>query len=95
MGERDLNGLRRAAIAGVSEALGAAGAAGEVESGLMELSRATFELLGDRRAHLRPGALQHGERQFFVAGIFLVSSDRQSHVLVAEHGFPPAQHRLR
>ncbi len=95
MGERDLNELRAAAIARVSEALLAAEAAGDVESGLMELSRATFELLGDRRAHLRPGALKDGERQFFVSGFFLVSSDRQSHVLVAEHGFPPAQHRLR
>ncbi len=94
MGERDLNGLRAAAIAGVSEALLAAGAASEAESGLMALSRATFELLGDRQAHLKPGALKDGEHQFFVSGFFLVSPDRQSHVLVAEHGFPPEQHRL-
>ncbi len=58
MGERDLNGLRAAAIAGVSEALLAAEAAGDAESGLMELSRATFDLLGDRQAHRRPGALK-------------------------------------
>ncbi len=94
MGERDLNGLRAAAIAGVSEALLAAEAASDAESGLMELSRATFDLLGDRQAHRRPGALKDGEQQFFVSGFFLVSSDRQSHVLVAEHGFPPEQHRL-
>ena len=67
---------------------------GEVEAGLMELSRATFELLGDRRAHLRPGALKDGEQQFFVSGFFLVSSDRQTHVLVAEHGFPPCSTNL-
>ena len=38
--------------------------------------------------------MKDGEHQFFVSGFFLVSPDRQSHILVAEHGFPPAQHRL-
>lgn len=94
MSERDLIGFRAAAIARVSEALRAAEAAHDAEAGLIELSGATFELLGDRAAHLRPGALQDGEHQFFVSGVFLVSPDRQSHILVAEHGFPPVQHRL-
>jgi signal transduction protein with GAF and PtsI domain len=30
-----------------------------------------------------------------VSGIFLITADRQHKLLVAEHGVPPAQHRLR
>jgi signal transduction protein with GAF and PtsI domain len=30
-----------------------------------------------------------------VSGIFLITADRQHHLLMAEHGVPPAQHRLR
>ena len=94
MGERDLTNFRATAITRISEALRAAEAAADAESGLLALSRATFELLGDPSAHLRSGALKDGAHQFLVSGFFLVSPDRQSHILVAEHGFPPAQHRL-
>jgi GAF domain-containing protein len=51
--------------------------------------------LGDKAAHLHPGGLKTGERQFVVSGIFLITADRQHNLLVAEHGFPPEQHRLR
>jgi hypothetical protein len=36
-----------------------------------------------------------GTCQFIVSGIFLITADRQHNLLIAEHGFPPAQHRLR
>ena len=62
---------------------------------LATLAAATQGVLGDKEAHLRPGGLRAGERQFVVAGIFLITPNRQHHLLVAEHEFPPEQHRLR
>jgi signal transduction protein with GAF and PtsI domain len=38
--------------------------------------------------------LKDGERHFFVGGVFLTAPDDASHLLVAEWGFPPEQHRL-
>jgi GAF domain-containing protein len=66
----------------------------DVEAGLSLLTRAAMDQLGDLEAHLKPGALKPGERHFRVAGVFLVTPDRTRHLLVAEHGFPPEQHRL-
>jgi hypothetical protein len=66
-----------------------------VERALRHLTAATREVLGDGEAHLRPGGLGKGERQFTLSGIFLITPDRRHNLLVAEHGFPPEQHRLR
>ncbi len=66
----------------------------DAESALACCTRAALETLGDEHAHLRPGALKPGERQFRISGVFLVKPDASGHVLVAEHGFPPEQHRL-
>jgi len=95
MTERDIHALRAEALARLAEATQAANSAPDVESALRDLTAATQEVLGDKEAHLRPGGLRVGERQFTNAGIFLIIPDRQHHLLVAEHGFPPEQHRLR
>lgn len=50
--------------------------------------------LGDREAHLRPGALDPGQTQFLVAGGFLVTPDGRHQMLVGNTGFPPEQERL-
>ena len=88
-----------ASFADVLEALGRATQAGLAASGPEEALRHITGLgpllLGDREAELRPGALKPGERQFTVSGAFLVTPDRRHNVLLAEHGFPPEQHRLR
>jgi hypothetical protein len=73
-----------------AEALDAAGP----EAAIQALARGCFDLLGDREAHLRPGALKPGERQYFVAGAFFVVPDRRHHMLVGSLGFPPEQQRL-
>jgi hypothetical protein len=73
-----------------TEALDAAGP----EEAMHALARGCFDLLGDREAHLKPGALKEGERQFFVAGAFFVLPDRRYHMLVGSLGFPPEQRRL-
>jgi hypothetical protein len=95
MTERDVHALRAQALARLAEATRAANDAPDVESALRHLTAATQEVLGDKEAHLRPGGLRAGERQFTNSGIFLIPPDCQFNFLVAEHGFPPEQHRLR
>ncbi|MSP97917.1 MAG: GAF domain-containing protein [Betaproteobacteria bacterium] len=63
-------------------------------SAMRILMRGCFETLGDRQAHLTPGALLPGERQYFVAGTFFVTPDRRYHMLCGNVGFPPEQERL-
>ena len=83
----------------IVRALGGAAHAAAAESGaeaaLRHVTALGPALLGDRDAEHRPGALKPGERQFTVCGAFMVTPDRQHNLLVAEHGFPPEQHRLR
>ena len=95
MTERDIHALRAEALATLAEATPAANEALDVESALRNLTAATQAVLGDKGAHLRPGGLRAGEHQFTDAGIFLITPDRPYNLLVAEHGFPPEQHRLR
>jgi hypothetical protein len=64
------------------------------EEAMRVLAQACWDTLGDREAHLRPGALRDGERQFFVAGVFIVTPDERSHMLVGNVGFPTEQERL-
>src|SRR5882724_5744481 len=95
MTARDVHALRAEALATLAEATRAANGAPDVESALGHLTTATREVLGDNEAYLRPGGLRAGERQFVVSGIFLITADRQHHLLVGAHGIPPEQHRLR
>ena len=95
MAGRDLPALREAAWAVLAKTVRATADARDAESALALLTAAVRELLGDKEAHLRPGALKVGERQFSVSGVFLIEPDGGHHLLVAEHGFPPEQHRLR
>lgn len=95
MSERDFDEFRRRCVDALAQASLAADNAADAENALRHLTRSTFELLGDPDAHLRPGALKPGERQFKVSGIFLLTPDRRHNLLVAEHGFPPEQHRLK
>ena len=76
--------------AGGEEALNAAGPGEAIRAPV----RAYFDLLGDRDAHLKPGALKDGERQYFVAGAFMVTPDKRYHMLVGNVNFPPEQERL-
>ncbi|MCP5153036.1 MAG: hypothetical protein H6983_02645 [Ectothiorhodospiraceae bacterium] len=82
-------------LAGLAAALGEATARADVESAFSAITAGLLAANGDREAHLRPGALRPGERQFAVCGIFLLTTDGEHHLLVAEQGFPPEQHRLR
>lgn len=54
-----------------------------------------LEVVGDKTAHEKPGALLPGETQFSVSGVFLLSPDRKHHVLTASVNFPEHQRRLK
>lgn len=92
---RDLDAFRGRALAALAALATELQQAAGIEAALNQITGTAFALLGDREAHLRPGALKPGERQFFVAGVFLVRPGEDGHILVAEHGFPAEQHRLR
>ncbi len=84
----------RPALAMLDAAGGAALDAANSEVAIRVLAQACYDLLGDRDAHLRPGALNPGERQFFVAGAFFITPDQRYHMLVGNVNFPPEQERL-
>lgn len=92
---RNIEALFHDALLGLARATLAACAAAGPEEALRELTTVCPALLGDKDAHLLPGALKPGERQFSIGGVFLVTSDVKHNLLVAEVGFPPEQHRLR
>ena len=66
----------------------------DAEAALREIVHGALRVTGDPMAHQRPGALKPGEQHLHVAGVFMVSPDERSHLLIAEWGFPPEQHRL-
>ena len=64
------------------------------EDAIEKLVEQFFDVLGDRFADKKPGSLKPGERQYFVAGAFIVSPDQKHHMLIANRGFPAEQRRL-
>lgn len=64
------------------------------EEALACVTACVVGLLGDKKAHLKPGALKKGERQYTVAGVFMISPDRRHNVLLASQNFPPEQHHI-
>ena len=92
---RDVAALWPVAIGALAAAVRAGAAAAGPEEALRELTRVCPAVLGDKSAHLRPGALGEGQRQFSDCGLIMLTPDRRHNLLVAEVGFPPEQHRLR
>jgi hypothetical protein len=84
----------RGALALIEVAGQAALNAADAEGAIRILAQACFDHLGDPEAHLKPGALKPGERQYKIAGAFLVTPDKKHHMLVGSIGFPPEQERL-
>jgi len=68
--------------------------AGGPEAAIRAIASRYYEVLGDRAAHEREGALKPGERQYFVAGGFFITPDGAWHMLVGSVNFPPEQERL-
>jgi hypothetical protein len=87
-------GMQTPLLAMLAEAGDAALAAEDPEAALRALARGCHAALGDAEAHRRPGALKPGERDYRIAGCFLVTPDERHHMLVGNIGFPPEQARL-
>jgi hypothetical protein len=94
-----MTGRSLAAAAEAFEALGQTLAAGlaapDAEAALATVTACTVDLLGDKSAHLRPGGLKEGERQYAVAAVVLVAPGEREHLFVAQQNFPPEQHHMR
>lgn len=75
----------------LGQAGAAAAAAAAPEEALRALLNPLHAALGKRAG---PFDLPAGVSQFFVAGAFLVTPDRDWHMLTASLGFPPEQNRL-
>jgi GAF domain-containing protein len=67
--------------------------AADAEAAIHAIMRCASEL-GDHEAHTQPGALDPGQKQFFVSGGFMITPDRQYLMLVGNTGFPAEQKRL-
>lgn len=63
--------------------------ASDAEAALHALARVAHRCLGDPLAKVRAG-----ERDYRIAGVFLVTPDRRYNMLVGNVGFPPEQRRL-
>ena len=87
---RDLGAFRRDAIAALARVGAAASAATGPEEALLTVTETLSDLLGDREAHLVPGALKEERQQFACCG-FVVTPDRRSMLLVAPVNFAPGQ----
>jgi hypothetical protein len=95
MTTRTVDRMLRDVLPALGRATREACAASGPEGALRHITAMAPALLGDKEAHLRPGGLKAGERQFSVCGMFAVTPDVRHHVLLAEVGFPTEQHRLR
>ncbi len=78
----------------LSAALAEANAAVGPEEALRALTRLAHDRLGDHGAAARPGMLKPGERDYRVAGCFMITPDHRYNMLIANVGFPAEQARL-
>ncbi|MEM6439754.1 MAG: GAF domain-containing protein [Pseudomonadota bacterium] len=81
-------------LAALATALAEAAAAPDLEAALTPLTSVAYTLLGDPEAAARPGMLKESERDYRIAGVFLISPDRRYNMLVANRNFPTEQRRL-
>lgn len=95
MTDRDFDKNQATTLRTLEETLAKVAQAHDVEAALSEISHAAWTTLGDPEAADRLGALKPGERQFSVSGYFMISQDKRESILIAEHGFPAEQRRLR
>jgi hypothetical protein len=68
--------------------------AADFETALRLLNQVSVATLGDHAAAARPGMLRPGERDYRVAGTFLITPDRRYNMLAGNVGFPAEQRRL-
>lgn len=87
-------GHEKTVLSAIADGGQAALAAADPEEALAAIVRSYHHVLGDRTAHEKDGSLKPGERQYFVAGAFVLTPDARYHMLVGNAGFPAEQQRL-
>jgi len=89
-----MNTLHHHTLDELNQAHARASACTDLESAWRELARFCVAHLGDAQAHLVSGAMLPGQTQYKISGCFVVTPDKQHHMLVGQVGFPPEQERL-
>jgi hypothetical protein len=92
---RDLNVLRENALLALDRVAGDAAIATDPESALWCVTRTLPSLLGNGSAAGRPGALPEGTKAASAAVAFMVTPDRQYHLITSPVNFRPEQHHER
>jgi len=92
---RDYNAFRDNALAALERVAGDAAIAENAEAALWCITRTLPSLLGDPEVARRPGALPEGTLPGSAATVFLVTPDRQFHIVAAPVNFQPEQYHER
>ena len=83
----------------VTQGLQAAAEASRVETdpelAVAHITRIAQEVLGERASPQQPRGPKAGAAEFRCAGVFFAAPARDHLILLAEHGYPPEQHRAR
>ena len=92
---RDLTALRENLLLALERVAGDAAIARGAEEALWCVTRTLPSLLGDAAAARRPGALAEGATPAGAAATFIVTPDRQHHLITAPVNFRPEQYHER
>ena len=92
---RDYNAFKDNVLAALERVAGDAAIAADAEAALWCITRTLPSLLGNPDAARRPGALPEGAAAASAATVFLVTPDRQFHIIAAPVNFQPEQYHER
>jgi GAF domain len=92
---RDYDAFRENVLTALERVAGDAAIAEGPEAALWCITRTLPSLLGDADAARRPGALPEGAASASAATAFLVTPDRQYHIITAPVNFRPEQYHER
>jgi signal transduction protein with GAF and PtsI domain len=92
---RDYNVFKDNVLSALERVAGDAAIAENAEAALWCITRTLPSLLGDVDAARRPGALAEGAAAASAATVFLVTPDRQFHIVAAPVNFQPEQYHER
>src|SRR5262245_33348311 len=92
---RDYNAFKDNVLAALERVAGDAAIADNAEAALWCITRTLPSLLGNADASRRPGALPEGASAASAATVFLVTPDRQYHIIAAPVNFQPEQYHER
>ncbi len=66
-----------------------------LESSMAVITSEIMNILGDKSAHLKPGALKQGEKQYAVSAAVMINKNENTNVFFAQQNFPKHQYGLK